>query len=215
MLVDIGFQLGVGPAVARLRALRVVLDQLVGPEARLARAAVHQRIVEAAHVAARHPDLAVHQDRRVQTHVVFVLLHKLLPPGALDVVLELHAQRAVIPAVGQAAVDLAARIDEAAPLAQGHQLVHGQSRHREYLPSLHWLEPIGIFLMIAAGGGFVKTRRPPAAQRRFRSPGRSGRGTRTRRATGPAAKIRAATSPPRTWTGGRTPSPPAACRRAP
>ena len=28
-----------------------------------------------------------------------------------------------------------ARIDEAAPLAQGHQLVHVQSRHREYLPS--------------------------------------------------------------------------------
>ena len=58
-------------------------------------------------------------------HVVGVLLDELLPPGPLDVVFQLHAQGAVVPGVGQSAVDLAAGVDEAPALAQGHDLIHG------------------------------------------------------------------------------------------
>ena len=114
-------------AVAQVEAvlLAPVLDDLVGPEALLALLAVHQGIGEAAHVAGGHPHLGVHQNGGVQTHVVGVLLDELLPPGLLHVVLQLHAQGAVVPGVGQAAVDLAAGEDEAPALAQGDDLFHG------------------------------------------------------------------------------------------
>ena len=102
-----------------------VLDELVGAEALLTLLTVHQRIGEAAQMAGGHPGLGVHQDGGVQTHVVGVLLDELLPPGLLDVVLQLHTQGAVVPGVGQAAVDLGAGEDEAAALAQGDDLLHG------------------------------------------------------------------------------------------
>ena len=97
--------------------------------------AVHERIVEAAPVAGSHPHFAVHQDRGVQTDVILAFLNKLLPPGLFDVVLEFYAQRAVVPAIGQTAVNFAAGINEAAALAQRHKLVHGQSCHWKRLPS--------------------------------------------------------------------------------
>ena len=105
-----------------------VLDELVGPEALLALLAVHERIGEAAQMAGGHPGLGVHEDGGVQTHVIGVLLNELLPPGLLHVVLQLHAQRTVVPGVGEAAVDLAAGEDEATALAQGHDLLHGLFR---------------------------------------------------------------------------------------
>ena len=132
VLRDEAFKLLVRPAVAGLLALGEVLDELVGAEAGLAGLAVHQRIVEAADVAGSHPHLAVHQDRAVQAGVVGALLHELAPPGLFHVVLELHAQRAVVPGVGQAAVDLGAREDVAAVLAQRDQLVHRQFCHSAY-----------------------------------------------------------------------------------
>ena len=131
---ETGFQLGILPAVAGLGALGEVLNELVGAETGLTGLAVHQRIVEAADVAGSYPNLTVHQDRAVQTGVVGAFLHELLPPGLLDVVLELNAQRTVVPGVGQAAVDLGACEDEAAALAQGDQLVHGRYCHDFFLP---------------------------------------------------------------------------------
>ena len=127
LFFDEAFQLLVRPAVRfdfLAVGLRPVLDQLVRAETRLAGFAVHQRIVEVANVAARHPDLTVHQNRAVDADVVLILLHKLLPPRALDVVLKFHAQRAVIPGVRQTAVDFGAGEDEAAALAQRDKLVH-------------------------------------------------------------------------------------------
>ena len=113
---------GLGQLEAGLSA--PVLDDLVGAEALVALAAVHQRIGEAAEVAARDPGLRVHQDRRVKADVVGVLLHELLPPGVLDVLLQLRAEGAVVPGVGKAAVDLAAGEDKAAVFAQCDDLVH-------------------------------------------------------------------------------------------
>ena len=40
----------------------------------------------------------------VHTHIVGILLHKLLPPGLLYIVFQLHTQIAVIPGVGKTAV---------------------------------------------------------------------------------------------------------------
>ena len=113
--------------LAELEAVLVapVLDELVGAEALLALLAVHQRIGEAGQMAAGHPRLGVHEDGGILSHVVGILLHEFLPPGLFDVVLQLHAQRTVVPGVGKAAVDLAAGEDDAAVLTQSHDLVHG------------------------------------------------------------------------------------------
>ena len=113
---------GLGKLEAGLGA--PVLNDLVGAEALVALAAVHQRIGEAAEMAACHPGLRVHQDRGVKADVVGILLHELLPPGVLDVLLELGAEGAVVPGVGKAAVDLAAGEDKAAVFAQRDDLVH-------------------------------------------------------------------------------------------
>ena len=93
--------------------------------------AFDQRIAERADVARRHPHLRVHQDARVEAHDVVPLLDHRPPPGALDVVLELHAEGPVVPHGVDAAVDLRAGEDEAAPLAERDdrlQLGHGRAR---------------------------------------------------------------------------------------
>ena len=103
---------------------RVLLtDQLVGPVARLAGFAVEQRVGEAGHMPGSNPCLGVHENRGVKPHVVRAFLHELLQPRLLHVVLELGAEGAVVPAVGQAAVDLTAGVDVAAVFAQCNDLV--------------------------------------------------------------------------------------------
>ena len=132
MLADEGDHLLVGHGLGGDALQRVlgqpVLDQLVRAVAALAAFAVYERVVEGRDVAGCHPDLRVHEYRTVEPHVVGVFLHEFLPPGPLDVVLELHAERAVVPAVGKAAVDLTAGVDEAAVLAERDQLFHGLFR---------------------------------------------------------------------------------------
>ena len=136
LLLDERLQLLVRPAV-RLDVLAVrlrpILDELIRAETRLARLAVHQRVVEVADVSAGDPNLTVHQNRAVDADVVLVLLNEFLPPRTLDVVLEFNAQRAVlefnaqravVPRVRQAAVDFRAGEHEAASLAQRNELVH-------------------------------------------------------------------------------------------
>jgi len=101
-----------------------VLDELVGAEALVALAAVHERVGEAAQMARGHPGLRVHEDRRVLADVVGVLLHEFLPPRLFHVVFELDAKRAVVPGVRQAAVDFGAREDKAAVLAERDDLIN-------------------------------------------------------------------------------------------
>ena len=99
-------------------------DKLVGSVAGFAGLAVEQRVREAGHVAGGDPGLGVHDDGGVKTDIVGAFLNELLQPGFLDIVLELHAERAVVPAVCKSAVDLAACVNIAAVLAQGDDLVH-------------------------------------------------------------------------------------------
>ena len=99
--------------------------QIVGAETGLAGLAVEQRVREARDVAGRDPGLRVHDDGRVEADVVRAFLHEFLEPGLFDVVLELNAERAVVPAVGQTAVDLGACEDKTTVFAEGNDLVHG------------------------------------------------------------------------------------------
>ena len=121
ILVGHGLNDDVGDAVLGV----VVLDELVGAVAHLTGLAVDEGIVEGGNVTGGYPNLGVHKDSGIKTHVVGVLLHELLPPGALDVVLELNAERTVVPGVGKTAVDLTACIDIAAALTEGYDFVHG------------------------------------------------------------------------------------------
>ena len=82
------------------------VDHVVGAEAHLALLAVEQGVGEAGHVAAGLPDTGIHQDVGVDLIAVAALLNEALAPGVLHVVLQPGAQRAVVPGVGQTAVDL-------------------------------------------------------------------------------------------------------------
>ena len=93
-------------------------DQLVSPLTGAAALAVHQGVGEGAHVAGGDPGGGVHDDGGIQAHVVVGFLDELLQPCLLDVVLEFHTQGAVVPGVGQTAVDLGAGVDIASVLAQ-------------------------------------------------------------------------------------------------
>src|SRR5581483_4555799 len=83
------------------------LREVVGAEARLALLAVYERVAEAGDVARRLPHARVHQDRAVEPDDVAARPDHLAPPRVLDVALELDADRAVVPAAREAAVDLA------------------------------------------------------------------------------------------------------------
>ena len=84
----------------------IFLDKMVGAETRLAFLAVHQRVGKTAHMTRSHPGLRVHEYRRVQPDVVRAFLDELLPPRLLHIVLELDTQRAVVPCVGESAVNI-------------------------------------------------------------------------------------------------------------
>ena len=105
--------------------LRDLLLQVVGAVALVARLALGQRVAEGVDVAAGLPDLARQDDARVEAdHVVTHGDHG-LPPLALDVLLELDAERAVVPGRLGAAVDLTARVDEAPALGERDDVVDG------------------------------------------------------------------------------------------
>src|SRR3989441_2417728 len=97
---------------------------MVGAKPSLAFPTVDHGIGEAVQVAARLPHRGMHEDGRVDSDHVGSGLHEVSPPHTFDVVLELHAQRAVVPARARTAVDLTRLEDEAPPLREGHQHVH-------------------------------------------------------------------------------------------
>ena len=102
----------------------VRLDEVVGAATAFARAAVHERVGKSAQMTGRLPSTSVHEYCAVQPEVVFALGHELAPPRFFDIVVQLHADGSVVPGVGEAAVNLAAREDYSARLAQRYQLVH-------------------------------------------------------------------------------------------
>ena len=123
VIPDVIHHLLVAPAGGIFPGL--LFNDLVGAVAGLALLAVDQRVGETTHVAGSHPNLRIHQQSGVQAHIVPGLLDKLLPPGFFHIVFEFHTQRAVVPGVGQTAVDLAAGIDKAPVLAEVDDHFHG------------------------------------------------------------------------------------------
>ena len=122
VLPDVSHHLLVGPAVC---VAAVVFNELICAVTGLAVLAVHQRVGEAAHVAGCHPDFRVHEDCGIQRHVVATLLHELAFPRVFYVVLEKAAQRAVVPRVGQTAVNFGAGVYVASVFAERHDFFHG------------------------------------------------------------------------------------------
>ena len=110
----------------------VGLDEVVGAIALVGDQRLDQRVVEDLDVPGGHPHLARQDDRGVQADDVVAAGDHRAPPLPLDVLLELHAQRPVVPRRFGAAVDLAGGIDQAAPFGQvddgvddgRHEVVH-------------------------------------------------------------------------------------------
>ena len=92
--------LGVG------RSGRSLDARIVGAEALLAVPAVHERIDESGDVPARLPDARMHEDRGVQSLDVVPGAHHRVPPPILEILLQLDAERTVVPDGAGAAVDL-------------------------------------------------------------------------------------------------------------
>jgi hypothetical protein len=114
VLVDVD-RVGVGDVVPG----GVLLLEVVLAEPLVAGLALHERVGERRQVTARLPGLRREDDRRVEAHHVVALGDHEAPPLLLDVLLQLHAERAVVPRGAGAAVDLTGREDEAAALAEG------------------------------------------------------------------------------------------------
>ena len=97
---------------------------MVGAEPFLAVFAVDKRVGKTGQMAGSFPYLRVHEDGGVEAHDVAAAVHHGAPPRLLDVALELDAERAVVPAAVEAAVNFARLEDKTAPLAQAYDGAH-------------------------------------------------------------------------------------------
>ncbi len=86
--------------------------------------ALDEGIGEALDVTGSLPDSRVHQDRGIDTFHVLALVNHPAPPALLHISFELDSQRSVVPDGPGPSIDLGGLEDEAAPLAQRHELVH-------------------------------------------------------------------------------------------
>ncbi len=102
----------------------VRFDEIVGAATAFARAAVHEWVGKAREVSRCFPYFGVHEYGAVQTEVVFAFGDELLPPRLFDIVVQFHADGTVIPRVGEAAVNIAARKNKSAGFAQRDEFVH-------------------------------------------------------------------------------------------
>jgi hypothetical protein len=122
-----------------------ILFQVVGSESPVTRQAFGQRVVEGSDMPRGHPHAAWQDHRRVKADDVLPLGDHRLPPLLLDVLLELDAERAVVPGRARAAVDLSRGKDEATALAQADDAVESAGRGHEHFsrhvlrhPRLGW-----------------------------------------------------------------------------
>ena len=107
----------------------VGLLELVGPETPVTGLALGQRVDERGDVARGLPHLAGQDDAGIDADDVVAALDDGLPPLPLDVVLQLDAERPVVPGRAEPAVDLAGRVDEPPALAEADDGVHAVGGH--------------------------------------------------------------------------------------
>src|SRR5699024_7579114 len=110
-------------------ALGVLLSQLVGTEPSVAGTALDQWVVERCGMTGRLPDLPWQYHRGIQTHYVLSTLDHRLPPLSLQVVLQFHSERAVVPGRAGTAVDFTTRKHEATTFAEIDDGIDGVCRH--------------------------------------------------------------------------------------
>ena len=110
--------------------LGVLLLEVVCAEPLVAGLALGQGVGEGVDVAGRLPGLAGQDHAGVEADDVLAGLHHGPPPLALDVVLELDTERAVVPRRPGPAVDLATGVDEPPPLGQRDDAVDDVLRFR-------------------------------------------------------------------------------------
>ena len=107
------------PALGRSTLARFeVLLEVIGPEAVVAVGAFDERVGERRQVPGGLPHLRREDDRRVEPDDVVASGHHRAPPLPADVLLQLDAQRTVVPGGAAAAVDLTGGKDEATSFAQ-------------------------------------------------------------------------------------------------
>ena len=109
--------------VGDLLALGELLAQMVLAIALVARLALDQRVDEGVEVAGGLPDVRGEDHRGVEADDVVAGLHHRPPPLPADVLLQLHAKRAVVPGGATAAIDLRRREDDAPALAEADEVV--------------------------------------------------------------------------------------------
>ncbi len=101
-----------------LQAGNLVLDQVIGAIALLARTVIDHRIGKRADVSGSLPHARMHQNRGVQPLDVVAERH-FAPPRFLHIAQQFHAQRAVIPATVESAVNIGRLKDEPAAFREG------------------------------------------------------------------------------------------------
>ena len=125
--------------------------QVIGAMSCIAFAAIHQRVAEGVFVTRVAQCQWIGEDGRVESLDIVPLIDHRAPPGGLQIVLQLDAQRAVVVYALQTAVDVARLKYEAAALAQRHQFIHGFCWHlgsplsglrgrelyRKFMPKVH------------------------------------------------------------------------------
>ena len=109
--------------------LRDRLLQVVGAEPLVAALALGQRVGERRQVARCLPRLGRQDHRRVEADHVVARRDHGAPPLALDVLLELDAERTVVPGGAGASVDLSTGEDETPAFTQADDLVDGRRGH--------------------------------------------------------------------------------------
>ena len=102
----------------------IILNQFVCAESLFTLLTVHQRVRESSQMSAGNPCLGIHQNSTVNAYVVGALHDELLPPGFLYIIFQFHTQVAIIPGIGQAAVNLRTWIHKAPVLGQCHDFLH-------------------------------------------------------------------------------------------
>src|SRR3989344_4532402 len=107
-------------------------------EHRVEHFSVLKRVGKSRHVAARLPRLRVHHDGRIESAHIVAVLDKHPPPELLYIVLELDAERSVVPKTGKSSVNLRAGVDEAASLGERNYLFHRYVGHALTLSQSRW-----------------------------------------------------------------------------
>src|SRR5206468_10574393 len=122
----------------------VALGRLVDAEVLVPVAALDQRVGEVLDVTRGLPDPRMHEDRGVEADDVVAQLHHRTPPRALDVVLELDTERAIVPGGARAAIDLARREHESSSFRKGADLVGDVLPHQRRVTVMWPRAPVAV-----------------------------------------------------------------------